>query len=728
MVQFDNQYRQIKVKVVYYGPALGGKTTCLQHVHRVTDPHQRTKLYSLNTASDRTLFFDLLSLNLGRIRGYRLSMQLYTVPGQVQYNATRRAVLSGADGIVFVADSDPGQRQANRESLENLWENLAANGLDREATPLVLLYNKRDLPAALAVDDLEADLNPGGVPAFPSVAIRGDGVIRGFAAIIQRTLAAVADKLGVGASPQAVERLQEQARLALQSLLPEETGDPAAVADDVAVILPAVGDLAERPLDHEALVGEAVRANMAMTDLNARLDTLGRQLERKVEVLQGIGDFASLAARERDPQAVWRLVLDAAQPLLRLQGAAVVEVPSSGGIREAALHGFGRDPLLAAADETGQPLALRLFELEGPMLLERRESSGSDPFVDAVEGAGFTSALVVPMATLDRVQGLLVGYRDVRHRPLDGDDLQLASILAAHAVVAHANARSWRELENLGRDLERQVEERTAELRSSLAEVERLNLELRSSRDRLERAYQELAVLDRVRGTVLERVSTSMKDPVASLATATKLLVAEESTGGRPVGRYAAIIRDQVARIADIVHSVHQASLLGRPEADDLVLQSVEVQPLLRRVVAPLRELLQARGIRLHVRVATDLERLRCDPEQLEGALRSLLRNAVDYNQPNGEVSLEVRRVPRDGSFGVRFQLADTGVGISAEELEHVFDPFWRGRVAAADYREGLGLGLPVARRVVEKHGGQLTITSAPGDGTRVVVDLPQDG
>jgi hypothetical protein len=98
MVQFDNQYRQIKIKVVYYGPAVGGKTTCLQHIHRVIDPQRRTKLYSLNTAADRTLFFDLLSLNLGRIRDYRLALQLYTVPGQVQYDATRRTVLAGADG------------------------------------------------------------------------------------------------------------------------------------------------------------------------------------------------------------------------------------------------------------------------------------------------------------------------------------------------------------------------------------------------------------------------------------------------------------------------------------------------------------------------------------------------------------------------------------------------------------------------------------------------------
>lgn len=727
MVQFDNQYRQIKVKVVYYGPALGGKTTCLQHVHRVTDPQHRTKLYSLNTASDRTLFFDLLSLNLGRIRGYRLSMQLYTVPGQVQYNATRRAVLSGADGIVFVADSQPSQREANRRSLENLWENLAANGLDRDLTPLVLLYNKRDLPATMTVEELQADLNPHGLPAFSSIAIRGDGVMEGFLAITEATLAAVADKLGVGTSPQAVQRLQEQARLALQALIPDELApDTEARGDeDVTITVPAAGASVDEPLSHDTLVGEAVRANLAMTDLNTRLDAVGRQLERKVEILGGIGDFATAAARERDPQAVWRLVLGSVQRLLELQGAAVIEVPATGGAREAAVFGFGRDPLLAATDDAGVPLAARLLETSQPVLLARREDNAGDAFLEVLETSGFGSAIAVPMSTMDRVLGLLLGYRDPRHLSLDADDVQLASILAAHAAVAHGNARAWHELERFNRDLEQEVTSRTAELRGMLGEVERLNTELLSNRDRLERAYHELATLDGVRGTLLERLSTGLKGPVGSLATAAKLL-AEEGVVGPTAERYTAIIRDQATRLSDIVQSVHQASLLGSPGAADLALQPVEVPALLRRVVVPLRELIQARQVRLQVLVAPDLQTMRCDPGQLEGALRSLLQNAVEYNNPKGEVTLEVRRVASGGVVGVRIQIVDTGLGISANELEHVFEPFWRGSNAEVDGHQGLGLGLPIARRVVENHGGRLSITSAPGDGTRVVVDLPQ--
>ena len=232
MVQFDNQNRQIKIKIVYYGPAVGGKTTCLRHIHRVTDPRRRTKLYSLNTASDRTLFFDLLSLNLGRIRGNRLALQLYTVPGQVQYDATRRTVLTGADGVVFVADSQVSQREANLESLENLWANMAATGLDRAKVPLVLQYNKRDLDAIQKVEEMEAGLNPDTLPAFPTVATTGEGVIEAFSAIGELTLAAVADKLGVGTSPQAISRLQEQMRKAMQPFLGAEEDAPPA-ADDL---------------------------------------------------------------------------------------------------------------------------------------------------------------------------------------------------------------------------------------------------------------------------------------------------------------------------------------------------------------------------------------------------------------------------------------------------------------------------------------------------------------
>jgi signal recognition particle receptor subunit beta len=175
--------REISAKIVYYGPGLSGKTTTLQHVHRVSRPESRGELISLSTEGDRTLFFDFLPLKLERIRGLALRLQLYTVPGQVFYDATRKLVLNGADGVVFVADSQPLARDSNLESMDNLARNLAELGIDLAHFPLVLQYNKRDLPEVVPVAQLREELNPRGAPDFETVASRGVGVLDALRAI-----------------------------------------------------------------------------------------------------------------------------------------------------------------------------------------------------------------------------------------------------------------------------------------------------------------------------------------------------------------------------------------------------------------------------------------------------------------------------------------------------------------------------------------------------------------
>ena len=151
MVFFNYALRKLNAKIVYYGPALSGKTTNLEQIHRLTDPEGANRLISLNTAQDRTLFFDLLPFSLGKVSGYDFKIQLYTVPGQVQYNATRRVVLAGADAVVFVADSSEARFDANVESLYNLHENLKEYNLELGKIPFVMQWNKRDLPDALPV-------------------------------------------------------------------------------------------------------------------------------------------------------------------------------------------------------------------------------------------------------------------------------------------------------------------------------------------------------------------------------------------------------------------------------------------------------------------------------------------------------------------------------------------------------------------------------------------------
>ena len=170
--------REINAKIVYYGPGLCGKTTNIKYIHEKLRPDTRGKLLSLATETDRTLFFDFLPVDLGEIKGYQTRFHLYTVPGQVFYNSTRKMVLKGADGIVFVADSQREMLGANLESLANLRENLAEQGKDLDDIPMVIQYNKRDLPNAMTVEELDYALNPRRFPSFSACANDGTGVLQ----------------------------------------------------------------------------------------------------------------------------------------------------------------------------------------------------------------------------------------------------------------------------------------------------------------------------------------------------------------------------------------------------------------------------------------------------------------------------------------------------------------------------------------------------------------------
>jgi len=177
MPHINYQDREITFKIVYYGPGLSGKTTNLMYIHTALDESRKGDLIILDTQEDRTLFFDFFPLELGRIEGYAVRFNMYTVPGQVFYEASRRLILEGADGVVFVADSRKGSLEDNLESFGMLRSSLAGFGVDWRGFPLVLQYNKRDLPDLLPVGTLESELGLNGLPIFEAVATEGRGVL-----------------------------------------------------------------------------------------------------------------------------------------------------------------------------------------------------------------------------------------------------------------------------------------------------------------------------------------------------------------------------------------------------------------------------------------------------------------------------------------------------------------------------------------------------------------------
>jgi signal recognition particle receptor subunit beta len=194
-VNYNN--KEITAKIVYYGPALSGKTTCLRYIFNSDEVENKGKLITLDTDGDRTLFFDFLPMEIGKLGNYSIKIQLYTVPGQVAYDTTRKLVLQGADGVVFVADSQMVIREQNTESFTNLKKNLKLNNLQFDKMPLIFQFNKRDLKEILPIPSLNKDLNPDNKPFFPTVATTGENVLEGLHAIIKLVIVHLKNQLSI---------------------------------------------------------------------------------------------------------------------------------------------------------------------------------------------------------------------------------------------------------------------------------------------------------------------------------------------------------------------------------------------------------------------------------------------------------------------------------------------------------------------------------------------------
>jgi len=721
MVQFDNQYKQVKLKVVYYGPALGGKTTCLQHIHRVTDPQRRTKLYALATASDRTLFFDLLALDLGRVRGYRLTLQLYTVPGQVQYNATRRAVLAGADGVVLVADSQRSQLKADIESLANLTDNLRANGLDPKTIPTVLLYNKRDLPDVLPRAELEKALNQSTRPVFESVATTGQGVMEAFAAITEATVLSVADRLGLSAQPEALNRLIASVRTAVKPYLPRPD-DPAVEAP--VVIRPDASSSLQTP---DELVAEAVRANMAMTETNTRLDRLSTELARRVAQLRVINEFGRLMSLAREPEEVTAAVLDRLLAELRVSCGSLLLADERGTLVEVLRRGLAVDPAQRPTGD-GRSLAQVVAGNRVPVLVRIDERDTGDAalsgWADEIAALGLVAGMAIPLVAQDHALGLVTCYSDASRGSFEDEELDLAVVLAANAAVALANARAWRSLEQLNRSLEDSVAARTSDLAQALDRARSLATQLEDRNFALEAANRQLRELETLKGDLLSRIAHELNTPVTAIQTAARILARTEEVPPERAVKFVEIITQESGRLGELIASALQALVLGVPDARPQP-SPVAVADLLKRALAPLRSDMIRRSLTVQVKVAAGLEHVTGDAEQLESALRAMVKNAVEFNRDGGSITMMVRPVRRAGAAFVEVRVDDTGVGIPPADLPHVAELFWQGGNVLTGKPRGLGLGLAVAKRVAENHGGLLEVASEEGKGTIVTMLLP---
>jgi len=336
MVQFNTRASEILLKLVYYGPGLSGKTTNLQTLHAMCQESDRGELFSVNTQEDRTLFFDLLPINLGYIYGNAIHLQIYTVPGQVQYDASRRVVLGGADGVVFVADSSEAKMQENVDSLSNLYHNLNANRLNIKQIPFVIQYNKRDLPDAMPVGVMNRRLNFRSVPYFESVASKGVGVLETFMAIARETVGTTFRKYHLDKKIKDFDAMlgliDSNIRANMKELpLPGEAqaGEPAPELESTVIRHSGVSvtDLAPgRVADPQELLEDALKSNMETARLYSELKQVKDALDKKNQEMVGL--CAQLEKANQDNLKTRRYL----EGLIQSVGEGVVSFAADGRI------------------------------------------------------------------------------------------------------------------------------------------------------------------------------------------------------------------------------------------------------------------------------------------------------------------------------------------------------------------------------------------------------------
>jgi signal recognition particle receptor subunit beta len=444
-MQFSTADRALFVKIVYYGPGLSGKTSNLESIHRLTDPAQRQPMVSLKTAGDRTLFFDLLPFELGRLHGLDVRLKLYTVPGQIQYDLTRKQVLAGADGVVFVADSQAAQREANTWMLRFLKNNLVDNGLDPETIPLVLQWNKRDLAHLLSPEELGRDLNWRNAPAFEAVAPTGAGVLETFGAITAEPLEGLArrsptlnDRTRAGEARAMVEKLFAQIHDTARRIQP--AGPTLPERHDIHLgVQPAAG---EDELDPRASLGlgdllnEAVAANLRMSDRLVASPTVELQANRTRRERRALGRLVQVANTAGASGPVLRMALTAAMAGMGASlGSVVVSMGHGRPLREVVLAGRPADPL-NAVDVAGMgSLAASLLNRGEPRLVT--DPAGELLFGRSHEAlAGIRGLVSVPFEIELGPPAMMIVYNDSPAHDFAPEDLEFAQLVAGVASLA----------------------------------------------------------------------------------------------------------------------------------------------------------------------------------------------------------------------------------------------------------------------------------------------------
>lgn len=681
MAQWSRADKTLFTKLVYYGPAFGGKTTNLETLHRITDPQGQNQLLNLKTASDRTLFFDLLPFELGEILGYQVGMKLYTVPGQVRYDTTRQVVLSGADAIIFVADSSEGRAEQNRWSLQNLKMNMRAKRLDPARVPVVFQFNKRDLPDAADPETIARWLGIPGASGVEAIATQGHGVLETFIgatrAMLKSLIASADDKTRYAID---VSQLDEQLDRAFAPCMARRSaGEPQVHGGNT---LPVT-------FEGEDLLEDSLKATVDLGEQLAESRAREQRLEDEAEALRRLSEALRRDGASFDPRQIVDTALAAAKATLPAAVVSLVRRVPGKGFAVNRVIGRKKEPLLATADGrramtgmSGRPGAATIGELG------RYVKDGGE------EIAGLRAALAVPVDSDE--QRLMIAYAAEDDRPFRPEDERFLITLAGHLAVGLEKARLYSRLADRGKELESLVDERASQL---------------------SRAYEELRQLDELKHRFLTNVSHEMRSPLTAILTSAVMLrdykpdaeqSAEMVEGIVGSGQALNALLDNLFRLVEM-------------ERQDI---SLEIAPTRSRQLVEEAVRLSGLDVSRVVCSGESIE-LRADGPRVGRALANLIDNAGKFSGADMPVEIRVEASRLAERPALSISVCDRGCGVAPGDRRRMFDPLEQGGDIDTGKPRGVGLGLHEARVIVERHGGAIEYRPRDGGGSQFRVVLP---
>ncbi len=686
MVQFRNREKEILFKVVYYGPALGGKTTNLEVLHKITDPEGLTTLTSLKTAEDRTLFFDLLPFDLGEIQGYHIRMQVYTVPGQVHYNTTRKIVLSGADSIIFVADSQPDRMKDNYVSWENMKANLLGNSMNLDTIPVIIQGNKQDLAGAVGAETLLKGMQlKEAYEVVLSSALTGEGVVETFKKAVFKSLVAFSDRFKLTQKGVTGEKLESS----LDKFFEPFTGRVLAAEDIKAPSLEAKVPLVG--MSEEEQLSAALKSTTEIAEQYNEVERLSNFLSARLEEMKFLHDIGLKFENINNPEEI---AVSSIQALsgFRANLSFTLFMLEKGEIKPIFVIGHEADPLFQVGNTSAGNFAVGL--------IEKKETERLDDLslrLEEVTG----KAIQLPLSVISLFLGsreaplyAIFAYSGTKSGLTSYDEkfLHLFQGMVSSKVAA---AELFQQIRKCNDELERKVIERTAELSGTV---------------------EKLKELDEIKKAFLNSVSHQIITPLTNIKTRNDFLVRHPEMWAQKGREFLLEMGVSVEKLQSLISDLLSYNCIKDPIKGE----TCNLGTILDNELFSFAEKLGEKKVKVSVQKEGEPVEYPINREDAALLMRHLLDNAIKYSPLNSQIKVFLINEEKRVIFAVR----DYGTGFPKEKREFHHEPVSdKSPGAQAFVGGGLGMGLFFVREILSKYKGSMHIDDMK-PGTNVLVEL----